>query len=173
MSNTRKLLLLIAWIKIFFCCEHVWFCILIGEFKRSQLFFNRLFRTTRNKTSEFCITGPLWGESTSDWWIPLTKGQSYWKCFNVMTTSNCWIPLIYIQCPVMRKTFSCHDIIIIHQVLAKVLFDIKNPADYCVTDYSNLFLLSSAMLFPQWCNVLLHRESLGTASYNTEHGVWS
>ena len=21
------------------------------------------------------VTGPLWGESTSDWWIPLTKGQ--------------------------------------------------------------------------------------------------
>ena len=23
----------------------------------------------------FHITVPLWGESTSDWWIPLTKGQ--------------------------------------------------------------------------------------------------
>ena len=23
----------------------------------------------------FHITGPLWGESTSHWWIPLTKGQ--------------------------------------------------------------------------------------------------
>ena len=22
-----------------------------------------------------CITGPLWGESTSGWWIPPTKGQ--------------------------------------------------------------------------------------------------
>ena len=22
-----------------------------------------------------CITGHLWGESTSDWWIPLTKGK--------------------------------------------------------------------------------------------------
>ena len=21
------------------------------------------------------ITGPMWGESTTDWWIPLTKGQ--------------------------------------------------------------------------------------------------
>ena len=21
----------------------------------------------------FCVTGPLWGESTNDWWIHLTK----------------------------------------------------------------------------------------------------
>ena len=33
-------------------------------------------------------SGPLWGESTGDWWIPLTKG------------------------PVMRKAFPCHDVII-------------------------------------------------------------
>ena len=25
--------------------------------------------------STFIITGPLWGESTSYWWIPLTKGK--------------------------------------------------------------------------------------------------
>ena len=24
---------------------------------------------------------PLWGESTGHRWIPLTKGQSHWKCF--------------------------------------------------------------------------------------------
>ena len=29
----------------------------------------------------------LWGESTSDWWIPLTKGQSGGKCFHLMTSS--------------------------------------------------------------------------------------
>ena len=27
----------------------------------------------------FCITGPLWGESTGHRWIPLTKGQWYRK----------------------------------------------------------------------------------------------
>ena len=27
------------------------------------------------EASKVCITGPLWGESTSDWWIPLTKVQ--------------------------------------------------------------------------------------------------
>ena len=25
------------------------------------------------------ITGPLWGESTSHWWIPLTKGPEMWN----------------------------------------------------------------------------------------------
>ena len=25
-----------------------------------------------------CMTGPLWGESTDDRWIPLTKCQSFW-----------------------------------------------------------------------------------------------
>ena len=30
---------------------------------------------------------PLWGESTGDWWIPLTKGQWHRKCFNLMTSS--------------------------------------------------------------------------------------
>ena len=30
----------------------------------------------------FCVTGPLWGETTSDWWIPLTKAidAEHW-CF--------------------------------------------------------------------------------------------
>ena len=29
----------------------------------------------------------LWGESTSDWWIPLTKGQQHGKHFHVMMSS--------------------------------------------------------------------------------------
>ena len=34
-----------------------------------------------------CFTGPLWGESTHDHGIPLTKGQYFGKCFHVMTSS--------------------------------------------------------------------------------------
>ena len=30
---------------------------------------------------------PLWGESTGDRWIPLTKGQQRGKCFLLMTSS--------------------------------------------------------------------------------------
>ena len=36
--------------------------------------FNSLF-SLKQKTSMLHITGPLCGESTSDGWIPLTKGQ--------------------------------------------------------------------------------------------------
>ena len=36
---------------------------------------NSLFRVMTKKSSKVRITGPLWRESTSDWWIPLTKGQ--------------------------------------------------------------------------------------------------
>ena len=49
--------------------------------------FNSLFRLTTKKISELHITDPLWGESTSDWWIPLIKG------------------------PIMRKVFPHHGII--------------------------------------------------------------
>ena len=31
---------------------------------------------------------PLWGEFTSDRWIPLTKGQRRGKCFHLMTSSQ-------------------------------------------------------------------------------------
>ena len=34
-----------------------------------------LFRTTAKKASKLRITNPLWGESTSNQWNPLTKGQ--------------------------------------------------------------------------------------------------
>ena len=37
--------------------------------------FNNMFSVTSKKTSKLCITGLLWGEYISDWWIPLTKGQ--------------------------------------------------------------------------------------------------
>ena len=30
---------------------------------------------TSSNGNIFCITGPLWGESTSHWWIPLTKAS--------------------------------------------------------------------------------------------------
>ena len=34
--------------------------------------YTRMMPRHRNT---FCNTGPLWGDSTGDWWIPLTKGQ--------------------------------------------------------------------------------------------------
>ena len=43
--------------------------------------FSSLHRLTSKETSKLYITGPLWGESTGDRWIPLTKGQSWGFCF--------------------------------------------------------------------------------------------
>ena len=43
---------------------------------------------TKQKKSKLHITGPLLGESTSDQWIPFTKGQKYEKRFHVMNSSN-------------------------------------------------------------------------------------
>ena len=42
----------------------------------------------------FCITGPLWGESTGHWWIPLTNASDtkIWCLFSLMRTwRNCSI----------------------------------------------------------------------------------
>ena len=40
-----------------------------------SLTFEQLGQTKKKETPKCLITCPLWGESTSDWWIPLTKGQ--------------------------------------------------------------------------------------------------
>ena len=47
-------------------------------------------RITSKKNSNLCITGCFWGESTSNSWIPLTKGQQCGKCSNVIMSS--WGP---------------------------------------------------------------------------------
>ena len=38
----------------------------------ANLFVQQLIQAHNNEKH---ITGPLWGDSTSDQWIPLTKGQ--------------------------------------------------------------------------------------------------
>ena len=37
---------------------------------------------------------PLWGISTGDRWIPLTKGQQRGKCFHLMTSSSGYVPAV-------------------------------------------------------------------------------
>ena len=39
----------------------------------TRLFIQQLFRLTTKKTWKLRITGPLWRETTEDWWIPLIK----------------------------------------------------------------------------------------------------
>ena len=41
----------------------------------NQQSLNSLFRLTSRKISKLCITCLLWRESTSHWWIPITKGK--------------------------------------------------------------------------------------------------
>ena len=53
----------------------------------SWLFVQQLVQLTYQKTPRLHITGPVWGESTSHHWIPLTKGQWYGKCSHVMMSS--------------------------------------------------------------------------------------
>ena len=38
------------------------------------------FKLTSKKTSKFCITGPLWGESTGDRWLP---SQRYTEAISI------------------------------------------------------------------------------------------
>ena len=50
--------------------------------------FNGLFRETAKESSKFCITGPLWGESTGDRWIPFTNSKLnsfYWSTYSGFT----------------------------------------------------------------------------------------
>ena len=49
--------------------------------------FNKLYILISTKTSKFRITGPLGGESTADWWVPLAKGHYWGKRFYVMALS--------------------------------------------------------------------------------------
>ena len=45
---------------------------------------------TNNKENKAWHYQSKWGESTDDWWIPLTKGQYYKMYFHVMISS--WFP---------------------------------------------------------------------------------
>ena len=53
----------------------------ISDHQQFHSLFNSLFRLTI-KTSELCITGPLWGESIHRWWMDSPhKGPVKWKAF--------------------------------------------------------------------------------------------
>ena len=61
----------------------------VSNYWQPDCLSNSLLRLTSKKTSRIHITGPLWRESTSDQWIPLTKGQLMQKacpCYGTITT---------------------------------------------------------------------------------------
>ena len=54
----------------------------------------------------FCVTVPLWGESTGHKWIPLTKGQQCQLMFiSLLTWTSCWTSSRYR----VARDFKCHD----------------------------------------------------------------
>ena len=57
-----------------------------------RLLWNHFMVTSSNRTI-FCVTGPLWGESTGDWWIPLRKASDI-RSFHVSLIcawTNGWV----------------------------------------------------------------------------------
>ena len=63
--------------------------------------FVQQFRLTLKKTSKLCITWPLWGKSTDEHWIPLTKGQPCRQHFLIMT-SSCKMEILFQEIVVFR-----------------------------------------------------------------------
>ena len=40
-----------------------------------QSLWYKLYIVASSIENIFCVTGPLWGESTGHWWIPCTKAS--------------------------------------------------------------------------------------------------
>ena len=45
----------------------------VGINYQSLQLIGNLTKMTSCHGNDFCITDPIWGESTGDWWLPLTK----------------------------------------------------------------------------------------------------
>ena len=72
---------------------HVWMgtsraCHSISNDQQFDCLFNSLLRLIHADNKEnICLAGPLCGESISNKWIPLTKGQLCGKLFHIMKSS--------------------------------------------------------------------------------------
>ena len=67
----------ITWVSMCFRSPCTWFF--------SSTTYSGLLQ--RQQPVKLCITGPLWGKSTSDPWIPLSNGQWCRKHFQIMISS--------------------------------------------------------------------------------------
>ena len=84
--------------------------------KSSSTWQSVQFKLTSRKTSNFHITGPLWGESTGDWWIPLTKGQKcrVLPCHDIIMEIKVWcVFYLHSCCPISNITL-CHIIMLVN-----------------------------------------------------------
>ena len=81
---------------------------------KNECLFNYLIRLTSNQTPKAHVTGPLWGKSTSDWWIPITKDQLHEKCLvKTVLVTYCkhwspWFTSFQTWWVVFYYTFNCH-----------------------------------------------------------------
>ena len=75
--------------------------------------FNSLFSLTTEETSTVHSIVPLWGESTTDWRMTLTKQSSWGQHWaHLGPVGPRWAPCwSHEHCSVMQKEFPCHDII--------------------------------------------------------------
>ena len=73
----------------------LWYQMTISNHWQFNCLLNSLIRITTKETSKFLIIEHLWEKSTGHWWIPLTKGQYWGKCFHVVTSSCQYQPIIY------------------------------------------------------------------------------
>ena len=48
--------------------------IITSQSQATRLFIEQFILEKNKEISKVHVTGPLWGESISDWWIPHTKG---------------------------------------------------------------------------------------------------
>ena len=71
-------------------------------------FLNNFFRRRSKKTSEFRVTG-LCEKFIGDQWIPVTKGQSWGKCFHLIT-SSCHLNIVATSSNCTRTTI--YDIVL-------------------------------------------------------------
>ena len=70
-----------AWCRSTLQWRHIWVWWRL-KLTALQVFVQRFYGDYIKESIKVRITGPLWGESTSDRWFPLTKGQKRKKSFS-------------------------------------------------------------------------------------------
>ena len=77
----------------------------ISNYWQSRLFVQQLTQANNKANVKLCITGPLSGASTSDWWIPLTRDQGAVSIRKTVLPGMA-IPMLKIRRPNGRLIFN-------------------------------------------------------------------
>ena len=116
-----------------------------------QLFGQQFVQANNKKMSKLCITVPLWGESTSVHWIPITKGQSCWNCVHFMTSSWGSDNKSNMILPHLLQTR--HNIL---QLWIAVCEKIKYPIDGCCYKFTSCMVLELSCVMNLFLIVCLY-----------------